>query len=152
MDWRWNWFDTVVVVGGVVEITLQRGTEISVVRLLRALRIIRTVKIVRNQPLFFKLRLMLVALSETVTSLIWTSVLLVGLIELFSVIFAQACAHYMDEAEPSDGTLPVLLSFWHFVPMGVLALHTGITGGLNWWALEEAFLELSPFCAAIFLV
>lgn len=95
---------------------------------------------------------MLVALSETVTSLIWTSVLLVGLIELFSVIFVQACAHYMDEAEPSDGTLHVLLSFWHFVPMGVLALHTGITGGLNWWALEEAFLELSPFCAAIFLV
>lgn len=151
-EWRWNWFDTVVVLGGVVEVVLERHTDISVVRLLRALRVLRTVKVVRNQPLFFKLRLMLLAMFETVMSLMWTSVLLVGLIALFSVIFVQACAHHMAEGEPSDDTLEVLLTFWHSVPMGILTLYMAITGGVNWWGLEKAFLEVSHVSAAIFVM
>jgi len=152
-DWRWNLFDFVVVVGGAIETVITVvSIDTNFLRLVRFLRILRTVQVVRKQPMFSKLRLMLLAVFESVISLMWAMLLLVGFMLLFAVIFVQTAAHHIESAAPGDITVPVLTTFFHSLPMALLTLCMAITGGVNWWTLMEAFLDFSPFCAAVFLV
>lgn len=152
-DWRWNLFDFVVVVGGAIETVITVvSIDTNFLRLVRFLRILRTVQVVRKQPMFSKLRLMLLAVFESVISLMWAMLLLVGFMLLFAVIFVQTAAHHIESAAPGDSTIPVLTTFFHSLPMALLTLCMAITGGVNWWTLMEAFLDFSPFCAAVFLV
>ena len=152
-EWKWNLFDFVVVVAGAVESVFHvSNVDATFLRLIRLLRMIRTVQVVRRLRLFSKLRLMLLAIFESVVSLIWALVLLVAFMFLFAVVFLQAAKDHMESAPHDDMAAEVLATFFHSLPMALLTLCMSISGGVNWWEIQAAFLDFSPFCSAMFIV
>jgi len=150
--WKWNWLDILVVFSSVVELSTPNNSNYSFLRVLRALRMVKTVQVLRRHPFFFKFRLMLLALFSTITSFFWAVLLVISCMALFSVMFVQSSAVYLESGETSEDTAEVLVTFWHSVPMGVLTLYMGITGGVNWWDLQRAFMDFSPFCSGVYVL
>jgi len=151
-DWKWNLFDFVVVLGGVVEFAFQARMDFNFLRILRFMRMMRTVEIVRNLYLFSKLRLMLLAVLESIVALSWALVLLVGFMVLLAVLIVQTTATYISTAHSTESAHVVMSKFFHSLPMAVLTLFMCITGGVNWWEIQSAFMDASTFCAVLFPV
>jgi len=148
----WNMLDGFVVVGAATESFLGvSGADTTFLRLLRVVRLFRTVQVVRRQPQFGKLRLMLLAIFESVVPLCWTILLLTGIMIMFAVLILQLTVDYVESAQPEDASVEVLVTYFHSLPMSVLTLCMSITGGVNWWELQEAFLEISSLVSGIFI-
>lgn len=151
--WKWNVFDVVVVVTSATETAFQ-GVKLDTgfARLLRLMRMIRTIEVVGRVRGTSKLRLMLLAIFESVISLFWAMALLVAFMYLFAVIFLQASAVYLESGTQEEMPVEVLTKHFSSLPMALLTLGMSISGGINWWEIEEAFLSVSPLCSCLFIV
>ena len=61
-----------------------------------------------------------------------------------------ATQHFAD-ASPTESHFSVLATFFHSLPVTLLTLWMCVSGGINWWELQEVLLNLAPDYAVLFL-
>ncbi|CAK0824911.1 unnamed protein product [Prorocentrum cordatum] len=145
-EWRWNFFDTTVVVIQVTVALLdgQEGAiealdKLHFVRILRLCRLARFLRMVR---LFPGLRSMVFLLVDCIGSFFWACIMLIGLMFCMAIYFTELytslCVKHPDEDHTS------LEEFWGSVPRSFLALYMAIFGGVDWKDLLDVYKAFDP--------
>jgi len=146
--WPWNVFDLLVVVMQLanevmyacIQVHLHFAGAFRILRLIRITRLIRVVRIVEE------LRTMLSSIAGSIKNLIWTMILLLGLMYTVAVCITEMVASV---SGPGDGSE---LQAW-FGTMGrtVLTLFESITGGISWDSAARPLMEeISAFMGLVF--
>jgi len=149
----WNLLDVFFVAAGFLEILLDEGAfEVNYLRALRLLRLLRTTTLLRSEPIFSRLRLMLLALGGCLQSLLWVVLLLVFSMYLFAVVFLNTATSYVRSAPEADEDFETMTTFFGSMHMTLLTLGMSVLGGVSWWEVERTFLKVSPFCAVMLLL
>eukprot|EP00439_Symbiodinium_sp_Y106_P073875 s574_g14.t1 len=116
-------------------------------RLARALRGVRVIKLLRY---IGALRTIIFSIISTMSSLLWTLVLLAILWYCFGVVITQIVTddcRYPKE----DGTIscdPLLVRFWSSIGESILTLFMAITGGLSWGEALDPLFAVSYLAVA----
>lgn len=158
-DWIWNAFDFGIVSISVAETIIDYWAQMMTstgssnsFRVMRSLRLVRTLRglrIIRLFRYFSALRGLILSIFSTMSSLLWTLLLLQILFYTFSCIFTQLvtdhCRFQTIDADPDNdiNAVPVcpqdLAMYWGTVIDSMVTLFKSITGGINW---SEAYLPL----------
>lgn len=146
----WNLFDVILVGMQVFEelvsvmVSSKDGevnTSYSFLRVLRVLRLVRVARLVRVLRLIKELRTMIQSIFSTLSSLVWTVVLLLLLIYIAAICFTQLVADYgmKDPELVVEGTL--FHTYYGTVWLTVMSLYQAITGGISWRELCDVLME-----------
>lgn len=153
VDCKLNLCDLVVVVCALLEVLTIDNPGVSHLRVLRVLRLLQTIRLLRVMRSFHQFRLMILAMLRSLIPLVWVIAFLMLIIFIFAVIFVTGVTSYLDEAPAvDDPTVRLFRTFFSSVPLAVLTLFMAITGGVNWWEIERAFLEVSLFHAVLLIM
>jgi len=149
-DYLWNTFDTITVLGSIIELSLQfaategeKSANFLLLRCLRFLRFLRVARMLRVRA-FRELRLMVQSMMCCVKPLTWTVSLLGLVLYIFAIVFTQATIDALRNnygLEHKDllqknfstmvGSMYVLLSFvlggsdWLDYAVGLGSIHWG---------------------------
>lgn len=140
-DWRWNWFDTALVVLAGYDLIVSRfedegsgGANLTWMRVLRLLKMLKMLRVVRVMRIFRELRLMLHSVIYSLRSLMWTLLMLSLLLYIFGLCFLQGVTAFLasegTDLEPS--IRDACLKYYGSVSEVMLTLYMTITGGLDW--------------------
>jgi len=135
----WNIFDCVTVFGSILELVIKfslkgpnkNGSQLMLLRCLRFLRFLRVSRMLRVKA-FRELRLMVQSMLCCMKPLTWTVSLLVMVIYIFSIVFAQATNDAL-----AAGTIPsehrkLLVENFSTMTQSMYALLAFILGGTDW--------------------
>jgi len=161
--WRWNLFDFLLVflqiseevVTAVVYVdgsNSSRSVNLSFMRILRVLRLVRIVRLVRVLRLIRELRTLVQSIASTMTSLLWTVVLLLLLIFVVGICFTQVVA---DVGLERPGLIQVgtdTYEFYGSLSRSVMSLYQSITSGVSWRDASQPLEQLSPVMGLVFAV
>jgi len=150
-DWRWNMLDVAAVAASLTELIAASGRlNTGFIKLLRLIRMIRTVQVIRAYPAFRELRLMMVAIVDSMLSLCLVMTLLIFFMFFFAIILLQGVTEHLVDADALAAD--TLVRYFHSMNMTVLTLGMCISGGINWGIIEEVFLEIStPYALVLVL-
>lgn len=103
-----NWLDFTIVSVSVIELYIipaagMESPDLGIIRLLRVTRIVRVLRMVRVLKLVPKLRVLVVAITHSIWSLVW-SLILLGLVQLIASVFiTQSLQSFLqdEEADPA---------------------------------------------------
>eukprot|EP00746_Dinoflagellata_sp_MGD_P026909 gnl/MRDRNA2_/MRDRNA2_163420_c0_seq1.p1 gnl/MRDRNA2_/MRDRNA2_163420_c0~~gnl/MRDRNA2_/MRDRNA2_163420_c0_seq1.p1 ORF type:complete len:489 (+),score=99.30 gnl/MRDRNA2_/MRDRNA2_163420_c0_seq1:58-1467(+) len=163
-DWKWNWFDFIVVFLAVLDEIVRAvgadkvGLNITFVRVFRVLRLVRIIRTVRVLRFFHELRVMVQSVMSCVRSLFWSSILLLLVMYIYAVHLTQHVADVLksgmgtfgDNPE-SEETIENLKKWYGSLGRAILSLLQAISGGADWGDLLEPLVESSslPFMHAL---
>merc|ERR1712136_561276 len=156
--WRWNIFDLVVLLGSSAELFIFAITDnyfsssVRILRMLRLLRSVRVLRLLQYAPIFNGLQLMLIALANSSSALVWAILMLLLSVFFFSLIFVNASASYMENASRSDTEAEVLRVYFSSLPMSLFTLFMAMSGGIDWWDVAGPLLKIHPGYALLFLL
>merc|ERR1712032_749361 len=111
------------------DLDLGNLTNIRIIRMLRIVRLSRCLRIGRLVQFVSALRTFIYSVLATMTSLLWTLVLLVMIMYVFGTIFTQSCIDYLVADSPND---PRFKEFWGGLPASMFTLFKAISGGVSW--------------------
>jgi hypothetical protein len=146
-DWRWNWFDIVLIVNAVIELGWPEiFTNLSFLRICRVLRLIRVVRLVRTVKALRSLRTMIFSMISSLACLLWAFVM-IGLVTfIFSIVFGNAVSAFFEEVDVSNAaeveTALRLHKTFGSVYASTVSLYSAITGGNDWMAYGEQLQDL----------
>ena len=137
-----------------LELGLLVSFNLSYIRVLRILRIARSLRMIHLLKFsgLRNLRLMLMAILGSAIPLLWAGLVLVFLMFFFGVIFLNGAADYTAEASMGDQNVVQFKLFFSDLPMTLLTLFMCITGGINWWEVQQLFLDMSLAYALVFVL
>jgi len=145
-SWKWNWFDTIMVVFSVLDeltLVLLAGTAVQevirslgVLRILRLGRIVRFIRMVRLIP---ELKSMVYLITASMSSFFWTVVLLLMLVYIFAVYFTELATELSQQHPSTEPSIEVMLEYWGSLPRSTLALFMAISGGEDWRNFVDVF-------------
>lgn len=152
--WKLNLLDVVVVMVSLVEYAVETSSAVDLlyIRLLRLSRLFRIARVTKKLATFHTLRTLLNAIKDSVIPLFWALVFILFIIFMFSVAFTQGVAEYAASGLATEGHMILVRTFFHSLPMTVLTLFMSITGGVDWWDIEDLFLDVSPLFGLLFVV
>lgn len=158
-DWRWSWFDFVLVCFAVYEqctalfSSSQQGggVNVSYLRVMRLLKMLKVLRVVRLMKDFRELRLTLDSLMGSMKSMFWSVVLVAAIAFMFSLCFMQGVADYLGGER---GTLEeeMLLQQWGTITTSMLSLFMAATGGVDWKDTLDPLWDVGRQFGAIFVV
>jgi len=141
-NWKWNVFDTVLVVFQVVDTVTTHANNASFIRVLRTLRVIRAAKILRVLRVVRELRLILAAIASAVTEMFWRMLLLFVVVLFFSMGAQELVFASVQDRSPAD-LHEHLFQYYGSLHDTTLTLFMAITGGAEWQRLAEPLAHLS---------
>jgi len=133
--WQWAYFDTVIVVIMVFEETLiivkgVNAMNIGFLKLLKLGRLLRMVRMVRLLP---ELRSLVILIMGSISSFVWTCVLLLLLVYALAIYMVMMATDSMEKTIADSSTNRAELQrYWGSVGSAVLSLYCSITGGRDW--------------------
>jgi hypothetical protein len=149
---NWNIFDLIVVIADLVDIcidTMKEASPFLVLRLVRTLRIFKTLRVVRLFGCAKKLRLMVRSSIKAFASLFWALVLLFLLVFVCSIFILQSVTSYLH-----DLRLKPVLSVHEIKEYQVLGsmfgswvetvhtLYKAVSGGILWGEISDNLLSI----------
>eukprot|EP00428_Durinskia_dybowskii_P019553 CAMPEP_0170213860 /NCGR_PEP_ID=MMETSP0116_2-20130129/6556_1 /TAXON_ID=400756 /ORGANISM="Durinskia baltica, Strain CSIRO CS-38" /LENGTH=643 /DNA_ID=CAMNT_0010464415 /DNA_START=12 /DNA_END=1942 /DNA_ORIENTATION=+ len=180
-DWRWNLFDSVIVISGVAEevfgsmfvegMCLGSGggnaignpgaaNGLTALRVFRAVRVARVVKAFRTMSIFRDLRVMVFSTLGCLVPFVWAC-LLIGFIQwCFAVYFLHFVTDSVAQAIAIEGpgvlddeSRPYKEARMYFGSMwsAVYTLFLTITGGINWADAAQVIFESTGMYHGIFV-
>jgi len=145
-----NAYDSIIIVGSSLELWFRafvhNWTALGVFRVLRSLRMLRVVAKLRH------LRMMIVAIAQSVPNLLWAAFFIVLTLYFFGVIFMQGVAKYVGEASSNNTNVEQLLEHFPSLPMTMLTLLMTVSGGVDWWDVAQLLLDISLFYIGVLIV
>ncbi|CAE7486069.1 CAC [Symbiodinium natans] len=162
-EYAWNIFDLLMVSLSIVELLvdliLQEHFASGTFRILRILRLARSargLRIIRLIRFIRPLRILVFSIGITLKSLIWSVILLLLIIYLFSILFSDAYLTAVASSYP-QGDVAALQTFFGSLQLSMLTLFAAISGGLEWrhamsplsvvgWVWAALFILYIAFC------
>merc|ERR1712129_60729 len=141
IDWKWNLFDLfcVLPIHIIVEAMMPQddegdgGSNLSFARVLRILKMTKMLRVARVMRFFTELRLIMHMIFYSVPVFLWTLVMLVSILYVFGIMFAQGLEGYLsDPSMYSEKYDEQLLALWGSVGSAMVSLFMALTGGLDW--------------------
>merc|ERR1712136_573301 len=155
-DWRWNFFDAVLVCLCITEMSLLGfGFNPSFMRVLRIVRVsrsLRMLRLMRYTHLVRKLRLMTVAIINCSMMLMWAVLALLLVTFLFSVVFLNAISQYVVDALPGNEYVDDMQTYFASLFMTMVTLFMAVAGGVDWWDVMRLLLEIHVVFGLIFML
>lgn len=163
-EYAWNIFDLLMVSLSVVELLvdliLQENFASGTFRILRILRLARSargLRIIRLIRFIRPLRILVFSIGITRKSLIWSVILLLLIIYLFSILFSDAYLTTMTMASDPKVDGDELRNFFGSLQISMFTLFAAISGGLEWrhamsslnvvgWVWTSLFILYISFC------
>lgn len=150
-EWKWNIFDTVMVVCQVAEEIVSLSVESSdvkssnhaMVRVLRVLRLVRVVRFVRILRLIRELHTMVCSIIGSLRSFLWTVALLFGLIYGTGVLITGLAADHFRDGEQHSYESSQLRRYYGSLGSSILSLFQALSGGVDW---EDHVVALYSIC------
>lgn len=148
--WLWNSLDVLIVLGSVLEMSLEAVTlaaqssgkdvhnisNMRIVRLIRLTRLLRAFRLPRIIRFISALRTLVYSIAVTLKSLMWAMLLLLLITYVFAIVFAQAVNSYLVRLEeagtPLSETDHMLEHFWGNLIISMTSLFKSISGGIDW--------------------
>lgn len=157
-DWRWNFFDSIIVWSAIAEIVLKLLASLafsgpsSALRVLRVLRLVRTIRVVRVLNCFRELRLVLHGIMNSISSLFWLIILLILIIFIFSVYFTEVVTEHRtaQEGEPEDPVVEAMQEHYSSMIRTLYSLFKAISSGESWGNLAKPLIAINPFLGVLF--
>lgn len=159
-NWKWNFFDTVLVATSVVGLLVEavqsssnRPPDFSFARMLRLIRFTRVLRLLRAVRFSESLRLMIFAIMASIWSLFWIWIVLFFVIYFWAVFFLSGVIdHYTDDSMASFVAVDSMRVHFGSVLEAILALFMCITGGRDWFDVVLPLWEISPWYTLAFSV
>jgi len=155
-DMGHNIFDlTIVLVDGVGMLlslaAASRAIDVSFLRSLRIFKVTRMLRVLRAFEVFTDLRVLLEAMTSSVMSLFWCSMVIMFTLCMFSLLLVQMITEYLgqnmeaasmtDCGHPSGCQDEQLVYYFGSIQRSMLSLYMASTGGENWSVI---YLLLEP--------
>jgi len=150
----WNCFDTAMVAFAIIDFATTAFTRandgqgvlkimdnLNVLRLLRLVRLARLVRIVRLIP---ELKAMVYLIHASMSSFLWTTVLMMILIFMWAVYFTEMRTELVI-AEEDPGRIEKLDLHWGTMSDSMLTLFMAMMGGEDWAVFVDVFRPYSSF-------
>jgi len=159
-DAGWNIMDLVIVVlsvwGVVATLLGQAVVQLTFLRSLRTLRIARILRLMNVIKVFNDLRVMVVALINSLLALFWCCVMLGFITMIFSLLFVQLVEDHMQEHlnEPCLGDPCLndeLLDAFGSVQRAMLSLYMATSGGNDWSMYYNMLAETGDVASMLFI-
>mmetsp|Transcript_6942 Transcript_6942/g.16411 ORF Transcript_6942/g.16411 Transcript_6942/m.16411 type:complete len:664 (-) Transcript_6942:186-2177(-) len=137
-EWRWNLFDSILVVSSVADILLNGlnggGGEVTTARMIRFVRFIRIIRIARAVRAFQSLRIVVFAIFESMASLLWCFTVVGLILYVFAICFMHGVSDYLGRLphESTEEDKRLLIKYYGTVLRAVSTLFMSITGGVDW--------------------
>ena len=144
-DWRWNYFDSLIVFMSVLERVTSAAENSSVFRLLRLMRLTRssrTVRLLRLFPSLYPLQFMLLSCTNSLPALCWTCVLILIFFFLFSIVLTSAVGYFVADLTHTSETAEALRYHFATVPMCMLTLLLSFIGEVEFREVILSLLEV----------
>jgi len=161
-DWRWNVFDSLLVVNCLGEMLLEGLTpNFGFLRVLRIVRMARVLRLIRVMRFFRALRLMVYSIMHSMLSLLWVFLLLALMMYVFTICFMFAVEQYLLDTVVDAHEVPreaeaiirrQLLDLFGNVPKAMLTLFQTVSGGRDWSEVTEPLLEVSYIYVVMFIM
>eukprot|EP00931_Biecheleriopsis_adriatica_P102100 TRINITY_DN77123_c0_g1_i1.p1 TRINITY_DN77123_c0_g1~~TRINITY_DN77123_c0_g1_i1.p1 ORF type:complete len:628 (+),score=118.54 TRINITY_DN77123_c0_g1_i1:122-2005(+) len=145
-DWRWNLFDTALVVTllGEMIVSVIVDTD-GISTILSVLRIGRVVRILRMVRLINSLKQLVYLIMASVNSFFWAAVLMLLLMYCLAVYFTMQCNSIRADLLDED-----TVKFWGSVGSSTLTMFKAISSGEDWGNLIAGIGHTSPVSQALF--
>eukprot|EP00929_Paragymnodinium_shiwhaense_P014095 TRINITY_DN121986_c0_g1_i1.p1 TRINITY_DN121986_c0_g1~~TRINITY_DN121986_c0_g1_i1.p1 ORF type:complete len:988 (+),score=247.48 TRINITY_DN121986_c0_g1_i1:172-3135(+) len=173
----WNILDFFIVVSSCVEVVLdvvayieeQRAEEddsggggvnmsnLRIIRIIRVARLMRLFRIGRIVKFIRALRTLVYSILCTLKSVIWSMFLLLIIVYVFGIIFAQAVSDFAIEQAVNGRELSSLemqeklYYHWGSLADAMLSLFMSISGGVSWLDVMRPLREVDGFWMTVFL-
>jgi len=140
--------DLMLVITSLVEIgiSMQRShTSLKFVRLLRLLRVVRTlrsVRILRVLRMFGKFRMLLHAIQNSISPLLWACILLFCMLYVASLVFLNGVAEYFVLDVTETDVAETLQKYFGCLYCCMLSLFMCISGGFSWETAVYALMKI----------
>jgi len=155
--WGWNCFDFLLVVGQMFEESVQllggNGHQQSalpsafLLRFVRVLRCVRTVRLLQVMRFADELRLLVSCILHSMKAFSWSLALIVMMVYMASVYFALGVQLYRVEHLSSPVNSDEWLASAELgdlagnVPLAALSLFQGLTGGMDWNDMAKPMMD-----------
>ncbi|OLP87411.1 putative voltage-dependent N-type calcium channel subunit alpha-1B [Symbiodinium microadriaticum] len=164
-EWAWLLVDIVVVASSLLEFILEMmlraevgsnaqqanvSTSMRLVRVLRVAKITRAIRIVRLVKFIRSLKTLLYCIGRTLRAMLWSGVLLILIMFLFSLVFTDVCTESV--AALSETQLKTSYLYFRFGSLedSMHTLFASITGGLTWSEVSDALAEVDGVWRLVF--
>eukprot|EP00929_Paragymnodinium_shiwhaense_P063803 TRINITY_DN31923_c0_g1_i1.p1 TRINITY_DN31923_c0_g1~~TRINITY_DN31923_c0_g1_i1.p1 ORF type:complete len:727 (-),score=226.81 TRINITY_DN31923_c0_g1_i1:307-2487(-) len=168
-DWKWNVFDTILVVLQLFEETLAviiavtgASTEdddgvamnFSFMRVLRVLKLVRIIRLFRVLRIIGELRTIVASIAGCIRPLMSAVILLMLMMYVFGVFFTQVVTSHFEESSETLATYTSespLVEHFGSLFQSVYSLYKAILGGEDWGDLSNPIIQhISPAYGVVF--
>lgn len=166
-DWRWNWFDLLIVVCAIFDqiqefmfttsaIAGKVIKNVSLLRVMRLMKMVRLLRMIRLLRAFRELRLILNSVLGCLKSIMWASILIVVISYIFGLFFLQICTNFLvDNAKNPDSfpeTREQIARYWNSLGRSMLSLYMASSAGREWADIGEPLLGVGIIVYCAFLL
>lgn len=142
-DWQWAYFDTAIVSIQVLEETWiiavgPAGLKVGFLKLLKMGRLLRMVRMVRLIP---ELKSMVYLILASMSSFLWTCVLLLLLVYVLAVYMCMMATERLESPIDNADNYEAIKKCWGSLGSSILTLYWSITGGQDWADLIGPLVE-----------
>lgn len=157
LDWKWNIFDFVVELLGLVDILFVDDFSANQavflnLRLLRIARTLRAIRILKYVPWMSELRFMSLAIMNSVMPLFWACLVLIVFLFVTAMTLVQGVADYVLSAPQGSREVQRLEEYFDSVWRTMLTLFMSMTGGVDWREAFDALETVHSFYGALFVL
>lgn len=153
-QWHWNYLDIFIVTSSMLEVvfdliyiitdndseSFMNMSNVRIIRIIRITRLIRVFRVARIVRFIRALRTLVYSILCTLGSVVWAMLLLLMIIYVFGIVFAQAvCDHRVDRSYDyyMDKELEM---YWGSLLDSMFTLYKSVSGGVSW---HDVVLPLS---------
>lgn len=158
--WSWNYFDTVVVGANIVEFFIsvtsveKQRANVTMLRMLRILRVSRAIRVIKLVRFFKELRLMILSILRSGTTLMWAMTLLAIIIFVFAIYLTQNVTSHVFR-DPDKVHDPRLMHHFGTLVEAAYTLFLSVSGGISWVEVADPLFKVNQlvgmsFCFYIF--
>jgi len=137
-----NWMDIVIVLFSVLELWVLSvidsdgsglGVNLTFMRVLRVARLVRMLRVVRVMRMFHELRVLVRTIQSSSSALLWSLVLLTGIMVLSSIFVVQVLSTYIQDENLSHEMRLLLFTNFGSFSRGMLTMFEITIPGLGGW-------------------
>jgi len=139
-DWRWNLFDSFIVIHSLVDQVAHSAPNLSFARVLRIVRFLRIMRLVRVLRGFTSFRLMVYSLLGSMKNLLWTFLCLFLLLYSFTMFFLYGIAESFPDVNAA--AQDEMRNYYGSVYECMLSLFMCVSGGDDWGNRMQPFRSL----------
>ena len=147
----WNLLDVLLVTAGITELVTS-VVSVRDFRLLRLVCLLRILRILRFSTFFSKLRLLSLALQNSVMPFFWSCSMVFWMLYLVSVVLLHGVTFYVGSGKADPAQVLQLQQYFGSLHRSTLTLFMCITGGMDWNTPFHALRHIHAAHCLVFIL